>query len=295
MLERVKRTSLSDAVFEQLRDRIVAGQFAPGEELPGERQLSETFGVNRGALREALKRLEQARLVAIQHGGATKVLDYKVSCGLDLLAHLLLGPSGTMNWNVARSVIELRSALAPDIARLAAVRGGAKTADALDEIVLEMTAHAEDPAALQKIAMRFWSALVDGSDNLAYRLSLNTLREVYSRIEDLLTAILTDELSDLAGYRAVAKAVRAGDGAKAARRAQTIVERGAKNLLTAIEAMVPQPSRSERASLGLASAGGVGPPRQTTSMPSVARLAIEHEPFADPALSDSVAGLGELT
>ncbi|MBZ0253541.1 MAG: GntR family transcriptional regulator, partial [Candidatus Methylomirabilis sp.] len=57
MLQAIERKSLSDAVFEQLRARIVAGALAAGETLPSERALCETLQVNRGALREALKRL----------------------------------------------------------------------------------------------------------------------------------------------------------------------------------------------------------------------------------------------
>ena len=55
-------------MYEQLRDHIVSGDVAPGASLPSERVLSERLGVNRAAIREGLKRLEQAGLVAIQQG-----------------------------------------------------------------------------------------------------------------------------------------------------------------------------------------------------------------------------------
>lgn len=236
MLKPIKRQSLSDAVFEQLRDQIFAGAFSAGQVLPAERQLSETLGVNRGALREALKRLEQARLVTIQHGGATRVLDYRETAGLDLLTQLLVSPSGGFNWLVARSVVELRSALAPDIARLAALRGTAEAADRLDAITAAMASKAEDTRALQGLAMDFWSALVDASGNVAYRLAINTLHEVYTRIDDLLTSALADELTHLAGYRAVADAVRKRDATRAAKRARDVTERGARALHGLIEA-----------------------------------------------------------
>lgn len=236
MLKPIKRQSLSDAVFEQLREQIFSGAFSAGQVLPAERQLSETLGVNRGALREALKRLEQARLVTIQHGGSTRVLDYKATAGLDLLVQLLVSPSGAFNWVVARSVIELRSALAPDIARLAAVRGTPAAADRLDALCADMTNHAEDLRALQLLAMAFWSALVDASENVAYRLAVNTLNDVYTRIDDLLATALADELRHLSGYRAVARAVRDNDAARAAQEAREITGRGATALFALIEA-----------------------------------------------------------
>ena len=68
MFKPIERKSLADSVYEQLRDAIVGGEFPAGSSLPSERQLREQLGVNRGALREALKRLEEARraLVALR-------------------------------------------------------------------------------------------------------------------------------------------------------------------------------------------------------------------------------------
>ncbi len=235
MLKPIKRQSLSEAVFEQLRDQIVAGSFGAGELLPAERVLSEKLGVNRGALREALKKLEQARLVSIQHGGSTRVLDFRHTAGMELLTQLLVGPSG-FNLEVARSVVEMRTALAPDIARLCAERRDAGVVERLEGVLLAMEAAAGDLPTIQRIAMDFWSELVDGSGNLAYRLALNTLREVYLQLQGLLTETLSDELSFLVGYRAVVDAVKKQDGARAAKKAKELVTKGGDKLIAALDA-----------------------------------------------------------
>ena len=121
-LKPVTRKSLSDAVFEQLSSEIVHGRMVPGAPLPSERTLCDLLRVNRGAVREALKRLSQAGLITIQHGGGAKVLDYKQSGNLDLLTRLLFRSDGTIDLQVARSAMEMRAAMAPDIARLCARR-----------------------------------------------------------------------------------------------------------------------------------------------------------------------------
>jgi len=123
MLKPIHKTSLSDAVFEQLRGEILSGSLRVGESLPAERALCEMLDVNRGAIREALKRLAQARLVSTAHGGGTQVLDFRRMAGLDLLSALLFTPDGGIDRMVARSVIEMRSLLAPEISRLAALLG----------------------------------------------------------------------------------------------------------------------------------------------------------------------------
>src|SRR5258706_14191104 len=109
----VRKQSLSDAVFEQLRGQILTGAMAPGSPLPAERVLCEALGVNRGSVREALRRLEQSRLVSVRHGGTSHVLDYRASAGLDLLAELIIAPGGGFDTRVVRAIVEMRSALAP--------------------------------------------------------------------------------------------------------------------------------------------------------------------------------------
>ncbi|WP_228831698.1 FadR/GntR family transcriptional regulator, partial [Nocardia elegans] len=84
----VGRTAVSDAVFGQLVDAILTGRIAPDEPLPAERELAETFQVNRHAVREALKRVQQSGLVRVAQGGKTRVLDWRANGGLDLLSAL---------------------------------------------------------------------------------------------------------------------------------------------------------------------------------------------------------------
>ncbi|MBL4684272.1 MAG: FadR family transcriptional regulator, partial [Nannocystaceae bacterium] len=133
-LQRIAKKTLSDEVFEQLSTQIVYGRLDPGVNLPSERDLGETLGVNRGAIREALRRLSQAGLVRISQGGGTKVLDFRRSGGLDLLPRLVFLADGKVDLDVARSIMEMRAALAPDIARLCARRADADVAAALHDI-----------------------------------------------------------------------------------------------------------------------------------------------------------------
>src|SRR5690242_10544575 len=59
------RGSLADKVIDQLREAIVRGRFAPGEQLP-ESTLAEYLSVSRGPVREALRQLEREGLVIMR-------------------------------------------------------------------------------------------------------------------------------------------------------------------------------------------------------------------------------------
>lgn len=62
------RTLAYTAVFEQLRDRILAGDLTPGERLPAEVDLGVEFGVGRSTIREALRALTSQHLIVTTRG-----------------------------------------------------------------------------------------------------------------------------------------------------------------------------------------------------------------------------------
>jgi DNA-binding GntR family transcriptional regulator len=66
------RSLLRDGVFRRLRDAIVDGTFAPGEQLR-DGDLAEWLGVSRTPVREALLRLATSGLVVASPGRSTTV------------------------------------------------------------------------------------------------------------------------------------------------------------------------------------------------------------------------------
>ena len=47
-----------EVIIKQIKDLLVTGQLKPGDKLPPERKLSETFGVGRTHVRDAIRKLE---------------------------------------------------------------------------------------------------------------------------------------------------------------------------------------------------------------------------------------------
>lgn len=68
------RTLLRDDVYQAIRDAIVRGQLAPGEQLR-DTELGAWLQVSRTPVREALQRLAQAGLVVAEPGKMTRVAD----------------------------------------------------------------------------------------------------------------------------------------------------------------------------------------------------------------------------
>lgn len=189
------RTPLSESIFVRLRDGILGGRPAAGEPLPSERVLADELGCNRHAVREAVKRLQQAGLVAVSHGGATRVLDWRATGGLDLLAQLpLSAPGAAPDPALLRSILELRLCVGVDAARRCAER-------APDAIVAALHAAVEEqadagPAIAPLLYARLWNHVIDGAGNIAYRLAYNSLLAGLDPDSDASRALFTAEACD---------------------------------------------------------------------------------------------------
>ena len=212
-LRTVRNQSLGDQVFEQLGREIVLGHFTPGEHLPPERTLVETFGVNRHVVREALKRLEQMGLIRGAQGDGTVVLDFKKTAGLDLLALMAeQAQADQEDMNYWLAVHEMRAAIAADAARLCAIRATSAQKAALLAIADRMKIVRDGPP-LFDLEIEFWDLVIDGSSNIAYRLSYNTLvKAVLSPATVELARTWSIHEVKEAGYRvSLAKAIADGD------------------------------------------------------------------------------------
>ena len=114
------RRPLPDEVALLIQAKILDGSFAPGERLPAERELATQLRVNRSSVREALKKLEQLRLVDIQRGSGARVQDAEHASFEIVWAMLLDG--GRPNLPRIRDLLELRDVLFPGLLRLALER-----------------------------------------------------------------------------------------------------------------------------------------------------------------------------
>lgn len=202
---------VSDTVHERLRAEIIDGRLAPGDAVPSERALAEDLGVNRHAVREALKRLEQAGLVRITQGGATRVQDWRDHGGMDLLLDLVRG-GGTADappHEVVVSVLELRALIGVEAARRFVARAGeqarARAAALAEAVAVAVVADAEDLVARYE---ELWRAIVAGAGNVAYRLMLNSLTDTVAAYPALARELAP---TDPAPLRQLAAALRARD------------------------------------------------------------------------------------
>jgi len=214
----------SDRVHEALRDEILADSLEPGAAVPSERTLAERFGVHRQSVREALKRLEQAGLVEITHGGATRVLDWRDQGGLEVLADLADVGGGEPPADLARSVIEMRASIGIDAARLCVERASDAELAEVNRLAGEAAVQVGGP--IDQLELRYaamWRTVVIGSGNIAYRLAFDSLVRALTSRREMAYAVRPDKADAI---RAFGTAIRARDSEAAMRCARELLAPG---------------------------------------------------------------------
>jgi GntR family transcriptional regulator, transcriptional repressor for pyruvate dehydrogenase complex len=206
----LSRASVPDQVFARLTEAILGGRYEPGERLPTQRALAADLQVNVATVREAVKRLEQLRLVEVRHGDAMRVLDWRRSGGLDALALL-----GSVDEEVVRSLFEARRLLLAQAARLAARRRSDEQAASVAELAGAVGGAGDDHGALLA-DWGFMAAIVEAAGNLVFQLIMNSVRELYLPRLGAFGGIIAHRAAWAPLYARTAAAIELRDGDDAA-------------------------------------------------------------------------------
>lgn len=170
-----KPRQVADEVAERIERLILDGVLKAGQALPSERRLTEKLGVSRTALREGLKLLRAREIIHTSQGKGSFVAHIsKVDAGP--LMHLFNSQPRTLY-----DLLEVRSLLEAESARLAAIRG--TEADFImircryDEMVAAQGA-ATDTATHAHLDHAFHLAICEASHNPVLVHTLQSLTDL---------------------------------------------------------------------------------------------------------------------
>jgi len=234
LFEPVRTVRSSERVEEAIRQTILDGRIPAGETLPPERDLAQRFAVTRNTVREALRRLEQMRLVSVRQGSGITVRDYLTSAGFELAA-ALLGSGGEGAEEVWRDVAEVRMVVGEAMIRLAVRRFDLDHLPAVEEAVEAFATEARRPSPsvprLQELDFEVHSRLLHGAGNRVLLLLHNSVRHVYERVAHLFEPLMADPQAVVAWYRAAVAALRDDRRHAAAAAFSSYFAAGTRNLV----------------------------------------------------------------
>jgi GntR family transcriptional repressor for pyruvate dehydrogenase complex len=206
LIEPVKRSRIYEHIVEQIRALIREGRWAPGDQIPPERELAERFRVSRTSVREALRALEMQGVIDSRQGGGTFVRTADTEALVPPLAAAILRGRREL-----AEVLEVRELIEPGIARSAASR-------ATDEHVTEL----ESLLERQRQCIAEGRSFVEEDTAFHYTLARAADNHILLRLHNLILDLLRESRqsylhvpdrpqTSLRGHEAILNAVKRRD------------------------------------------------------------------------------------
>lgn len=208
----VRTVRTFEVIADEIRGQIRGGKLTSGDKLPPERTLAQQLGTSRNAVREALRSLEHAGLIALQkgaHGGAfiTDGDPTAVAQSIEDLIHL--GGASLADVTQARLSIET---VIVEIATANATEEDLAALDRNIDAVEELT-QARDMEAKADLNMKFHVLLAQATGNPVLVLLMKTLMDVLRSVHRPVTA--EDTVDIIKSRRRFMALLRARDAAAA--------------------------------------------------------------------------------
>ena len=206
----IKPKKVSSQIAEQIRASILAGEFAPGEKLPPERELAEMFGVSRPSVREALNVLASSGLVMSYQGGGTVVQSLVETNAGNPLAELI-----RTQQERALDVIEVRKCMESWIAFYAAQRALPEDIRRMEEIVSAMKRNLDGLLSSQDLDANLHIVIARSTHNIVW---LHLMQSLFDAMKEFQQGVwravyMTGEDHHLLyeHHRAIVEAIRNRD------------------------------------------------------------------------------------
>lgn len=228
-----RQESPTVGLIRALLSYLTSSDIGPGRRLPGERALSEAFGVGRAQLREAIKSLILLGVLEQRVGDGTYVTRDPASLLPDVIEWgLLLGRNQLSDLIEARQLLEVM--LAPQAAR----NRTEEQAQRMASLIAEMRDAAHDYDRYIQADVQFHMELAAASGN---EVLTNVLRNIRSLVHVWAKKVISaaqETESSLAMHVPVLDAVVAGDPAAAQEAMQALMNRASRRLRDALDGEV---------------------------------------------------------
>lgn len=226
----IRRQTRSHRVFDFLFAKIKSGEVKPGEKLPTEKRLTETLGVSRGAVREAMKSLQALQLITVR--AAVGAVVNKPSPGAWFNAYLF---AAAIQGEQRDTQIEFRKILEVGLVSLAAQK-------ATDADLLKMTQCIREyeesiaegrPKAQTRADVGFHSAIATASGNPIGEMIWKYLVQPVTERVFAATAVPNAALEGLRDHLRIFAAIKAHSPEKARRAMRSHLDNAERNFIIA--------------------------------------------------------------
>lgn len=214
IFQNLANQTLSQKIERTIENAIREKKLTIGSKLPTEREMCESFGVSRTALREALRRLNARGLITIKKGSGMYVSEINIE---DAIKSLNLYYDLKFDKNLLTQIIEVRMLFEPEIARLAATNRTEQHVVELQKNLVDFEIC--DPDNTQKEAdldNKFHLSITKSTANPIMQITMEPIYSLLPRMRSYIYANIEGEKAyTLNSHKELLKAIAAKDGENA--------------------------------------------------------------------------------
>ena len=159
-LQAVAKTKLHEQIVEQVQLLIEKGRLKHGDQLPPERELAGIFKFSRHTVREAIRILEQKKILKSRPGSGTYIILEDESSVVEFLSKAIFKEKNTI-----AEIFQFRELLEPQIAGLAAQNATPKDISALEDILERQQIELGNTIVSKELDEKFHHALAKATGN----------------------------------------------------------------------------------------------------------------------------------
>jgi len=185
-IKKIKKTTVVEQVMEQIKTLIASNAYKPGDKIPTELELSESFGVGRSSIREAIKIFNYMGVLRSQAAKGTFVEERSNISAESLTWSLLLGEDELNEMIDLRGSIEIWAMFKLTDEIKSNSPEGLSVIEDLKSIIKTMKSSAKenDRANLIEADFRFHNIIIQGCNNTLFSSLFETLRSfLYNEIK----------------------------------------------------------------------------------------------------------------
>ncbi len=205
------KLTLSQRIERTIEGAIREKKLVVGDKLPTEREMCESFGVSRTALREALRRLSARGLINIQKGSGMYVAEINIE---DAIKTLNLYYDLKFDENLLSQIIEVRYRFEPEIARLAALNRTEENIAELEQNLAEFeNCNPDNTQKEADLDNRFHLTITKSTSNPIMQITMEPIYSLLPRMRNYIFANIDGEkASTLTYHKKLVLAIREQNG-----------------------------------------------------------------------------------
>lgn len=180
-MDTIKKINLVDEVYKKMKEKILSGEWEPGEKIPSENKLSKKFGVSRNTIRNAIQKLKGLNVIETKQGQGTFLSE---NLNSSIVSSII--PDMIFSDDEMLDVLEFRSVIEKENARLAAVRADEEDIKEIKKALDQMIEHQDDYKEYSLWDYKFHLNIAKASKNkILYQTMLRLKDILFHHLEEM--------------------------------------------------------------------------------------------------------------